>query len=435
VITAEELARLRGPSIDPAGITFVREGHILRAFRGEAADVVARLLQSPGLPVIVEAGLVPFRSSELRVEGMDIVVESDRLPVVSYPQEWPTALLLEAGRMIARLGRALAEHGFTLADAHPWNVLFDGTRPVWVDLGAIVPARPVTDAWVAEYRRHIAMPLALRSAGLHGVADQVWKDHPGTGPKHALDWRPIREVFPWGYAGLARGPREPDVFFDRLVRYTRRIRPRSRPTQWSRYVQAPGVKPGDATNYDPKQHAVDTFLRGCPDGPVLDVGANAGWFSELAAHHGHLVVALDTDDVTLSGLFQRAAERRQPITPLRMDVMWPLGSHGLALAHADAPTRLRMPTTMWLAVLHHLVGRQGFSFELVAQTIDRFTGELAIVEFIPRDDEHVRTWSVAAEPWYDADTFIAAMRPFFPNVETLPSSPAPRSMLAFRRAP
>jgi hypothetical protein len=191
---------------------------------------------------------------------------------------------------------------------------------------------------------------------------------------------------------------------------------------------------GEVERYEAKMRSVDTFLAGAPAGGVLDVGANAGWFAELAASHGHRVVALDTDDVTLSALYERARRDHLPITPLRMDVMWPTGSHGLTLAYPDAPTRLRMPTTMWLAVLHHLVGRQGFSFELVAKAIDLFTGELAIVEFVPRDDEHVRTWPIAGERSYDVATFVAAMRPHFPVVEELPSSPDPRIILAFRRS-
>jgi SAM-dependent methyltransferase len=186
------------------------------------------------------------------------------------------------------------------------------------------------------------------------------------------------------------------------------------------------------TGYDQKQRSVDAFLRSLGSGTVLDVGANTGWFSELAVHHGHRVVAFDTDDVSISALFERARARNLPILSLRMDAMWPTPAHGLALAYEAAPDRLRSDASLWLAVVHHLA-RDGYPFEIIARTVDAFTREAAAVEFIPAEDAHIREWPIAHEAWYTQDRFIAAMAPYFPVVERLPSSPDPRTLLIFRR--
>jgi hypothetical protein len=302
-----------------------------------------------------------------------------------------------------------------------------------VDLGSIAPVARVDDAWTREFRRHVALPLALRSAGWHSMADLVWRDHPGTGIKSYWEPRPIRDAFPFGYGRLARGSREPARFFAKLEELLGGQDVPARSGEWSRYSQAPGVEVGDKVAYDGKQLAVDAFLATAPAGLVLDVGANAGWYTELAAQHGHQVIALDTDDVTLGRLYARARRLDLPVLTLRLDAMWPTGSHGMALAYPSATERLRAETTLWLAILHHLVGRQHLSFEVVARTIDALTGSMAIVEFVPREDRHVRTWEIAGEPWYDVDNFIVAMRPYFPIVEVLPSSPDPRVMLRFQR--
>jgi hypothetical protein len=37
-----------------------------------------------------------------------LVVEAERVPVVSYPAEWPVVMLRYAGAMIARLGAGFA---------------------------------------------------------------------------------------------------------------------------------------------------------------------------------------------------------------------------------------------------------------------------------------------------------------------------------------
>jgi len=51
----------------------------------------------------------------------------------------------------------------------------------------------------------------------------------------------------------------------------------------------------------------------------------------------------------------------------------------------------------------------------------------------PREDAHVAAWPLAQEAWYDQDHLVRAMRPYFPEVDVLPSSPEPRQMLLFRR--
>jgi SAM-dependent methyltransferase len=204
-------------------------------------------------------------------------------------------------------------------------------------------------------------------------------------------------------------------------------------TKWSRYVQAPHAKVGDAAGYDQKQRAVDGFLSALPPGTVLDVGANAGWFSELAVHHGQRVTALDPDDVTIGILYERAREANLPILPLRMDIMWPTPAHGMGLAYASAPERLRSDASLWLAVVHHLA-RDGYPFEAIAAAVDAFTATAAAVEFVPGNDVHLKEWAVAKEPWYTQERFIAAMARYFPVVEVVPSSPDPRTLLLFRRA-
>ena len=48
-------------------------------------------------------------------------------------------MLRDAALAILTLAAELAERGLTLKDSHPWNVLFHGTRPVWVDVTSVGP--------------------------------------------------------------------------------------------------------------------------------------------------------------------------------------------------------------------------------------------------------------------------------------------------------
>jgi hypothetical protein len=421
------------PSVDRRGVRFEHDGRIFRAFNEPHASFYRSLLASPALEGLFDAGLARSWVSDVAVEGFGLVVESERVPVVSYPQEWPTVMLREAALVVARLGLALAPLGLTLVDAHPWNVLFDGARGVFIDLGSITEGLTVKPAWEREFRAYFAVPLALHARGWHTLGDATGSEHRMRGAKAVFEHDQLRRFFPWGFRRVTGGARSTQAYFGRLVDYLETTRAVPVRTKWSRYVQAPHAKVGDAAGYDQKQRAVDGFLSALPPGTVLDVGANAGWFSELAVHHGQRVTALDPDDVTIGILYERAREANLPILPLRMDIMWPTPAHGMGLAYASAPERLRSDASLWLAVVHHLA-RDGYPFEAIAAAVDAFTATSAAVEFVPSNDVHLKEWAVAKEPWYTQERFIAAMARYFPVVEVVPSSPDPRTLLLFRRA-
>ena len=432
-ISRLELARRAGPAVDSHGVRFEMEGRILRAFRGADALFFRSLLESGAAASLFEAGLARSWITADEVEGFDLVVESERIQVVTYPPEWATSALHEAGLTIARLGLALAHEGLGLLDGHPWNVLFDGSRAVWVDLGSIIESRGVSRGWVREFRTRVVLPLALHARGWHSRA-RLLSTEPRKERARALgEWGPLR-YFPMRYELLKRRAGQPKDFYSGLVEYLERMRPKASRTDWSEYVQAQVDDFEDRSSWDQKQVAVDAFLGDLPRGRLLDVGSNAGWYSELAARLGYRVIAIDPDDWTLSGLFAHARSNGLPINTVLMDIMFPSGSYGLGLAYASAPERLKSDVTLWLAIVHHLVGRQGIPFAAVAHSINQFTSEAAIVEFVPRTDRFVREWPIAKLSWYEADGFIEAMRPYFPRVDVLPSSPEPRQMMLFRRS-
>ncbi len=118
---------------------------------------------------------------------------------------------------------------------------------------------------------------------------------------------------------------------------------------------------------------------------------------------------------------------------MKMDILFPRGSHGLALANTDAYSRMGADIVMVIALLHHLCRNYGLRFEVLGRILDRLAKRAAIVEFIPATDEHVSRWPLANEPWYTLEGLIEALHPYFPHHEVLKSSPDPRVMLLFQR--
>jgi hypothetical protein len=169
---------------DPGGRLFRYEGRLYRAVRGDEARLVASLLEAGTLGELAAAGLVETRRTSLELAGYDFVLEHPEIPFVTYPPEWPWSMLLAAANAYLNLLDALAKHGLTLKDVHPWNLVFDGLRPVFVDVTSL--ARGTHSAELREkFRRYYLLPLTLVAAGHGRVARALMPDYDGITPADA----------------------------------------------------------------------------------------------------------------------------------------------------------------------------------------------------------------------------------------------------------
>ncbi|MFT7624717.1 MAG: hypothetical protein ACI9WU_003906, partial [Myxococcota bacterium] len=102
-LTIDEVARSARIGVDASGTVFERDGRFYRAFRHDAATVIQRLLASPQLEALFELGLVRFERADMQVDGFEVVVAVERVPIESYATEWPTCMVKEAALLTLRL--------------------------------------------------------------------------------------------------------------------------------------------------------------------------------------------------------------------------------------------------------------------------------------------------------------------------------------------
>ncbi len=80
-------------------------------------------------------------------------------------------MLRDAGLFAIRFLRQLAARGLTLTDVAPWNILFRGCRPLFVDFSSIVPLAGDANVLAAQFekdlRSYYLRSLELSAAG-HG---------------------------------------------------------------------------------------------------------------------------------------------------------------------------------------------------------------------------------------------------------------------------
>ena len=111
-------------------------------------------------------------------------------------------MLLVAGKAMVRLALELGKCGYTLQDAHPWNISFDKTNPIFFDWGSITNKEQISQQkWLLEFRKHIFLPIWLYSKGYKTLAYESLWERRGGSAKYLFNHRYFR-FYPLSYNRL-----------------------------------------------------------------------------------------------------------------------------------------------------------------------------------------------------------------------------------------
>lgn len=421
--------------VDDVGRIFRWRGGVYRAVRKQYEDHCLNILHCKGFQSFLNAGLIETEVTPLQLEGYPLVLQHRDIKFRSYCMEWCSLMLKDAALMICELNIALSRQGYCTKDAHPWNVFFDFTKPIYIDFGSLIPLSEFSAHWPREFQRYMLLPLYLISRRLHQIGrrlltlSRIDRFAKRLAELHLLQWVPFR------YLKLEREfhTQSPEDFFIHLRSDIESLRVSPKTTAWSKYDQKPTH---NTEELQPKQRTVYRLLEQISAKTLVDIGCNLGWYSELAVSLGYHVVAFDKDDAALCSLYRRAKTHNLPILPLMLDFFKPTPSHGLiGQGYPSAIERLICDVSLVLAMVHHLVFKQNLSFDQIAERISAFTRQYSIVEFIPKEDYYVTKWIWVKSKyrWYTMEQFITSMKRYFSKVSVFESSPPPRKILLFER--
>jgi len=228
-----------------------------------------------------------------------------------------------------------------------------------------------------------------------------------------------------------------------LRKRTRRALPRSSASEWSDYTAA-------LTHYTPEQSAAKlAFVRSAllelRPARVLDVGANTGEFSALAASLGASVIALERDAAAAERIYQRTAghlsqDKQLDILTLHADLARPTPSAGWLNAESSALLpRLEQQSDMvlMLAVIHHLILMEQIPLPAILALLHRLTRRHLIVEWVPVTDPMFQSLLRGRDELYGAlaeSDLLAACEGLFNTMRREPLTNG-RVLFVFERLP
>ena len=410
---------------DPAGELRLAAGCALRRIRPSATEETRAFLASPLRRSLEQSGdLIPSRIAEPgshpSIASGELWLEHPRLDPISYPWEWTTAQWRVAAELTLRVASQAIDAGWTLKDATPLNILFAGPRPILVDVLSFERRDPHSTVWLAygQFVRTFLLPL-VAARHLNWPLRATLFERDGYEPRQIYDALPRwRRLSPYlfdvvtlatlferpgrGRAGSKQAPSTKDpslathLLKKRIARLGKQIRHAAGHrghSQWSRYEQS--ARHYQPTDVEEKQQFVKSVFARCRPEHVLDIGANTGTYSLLAADAGAKVVAIDSDSAALEELWRTAAAKNKPITVLVANIARPTPAAGWRnREHFSLLDRLtgEFDLVLMLAVIHHLILRDQLPLTHIASLCASITRRWLLLEWVPPSDPMFQEW-------------------------------------------
>ena len=409
---------------DPSGRVYrfdeTEGSRVVRGLTDEAAATIESLLSEPFFQSLVAAGdvvqttglsLDDSATSHMIEMGWASAIEHEPVEFVTWPYEWPFSMLKDAALLQLRILDASVRDGWMVKDATPYNIQWQGNRPVFIDVPSFVPMRD-GDYWQG-YRQfcstfltpllltaHLGVPfqplLRSRLEGIppeeatryfqglkrlkRGVLSHVWF------PAKA-ESRILRRRSP----GQPAGPRRKQprmmllALIDSLMRLVNRLSYENAGSDWSQYSETHTYGERDFERKKDFVHRHTSTLR-----PHLtwDLGANTGVFSRIAARHSDSVVAVDGDQDAVDMLYHGTLKAgEQNIIPLVIDLANLSPNQGWAGRERAAFEERGSPDMiLCLALLHHMRVSANIPLASFTEWL-RGLDATVIIEFVGRNDE------------------------------------------------
>lgn len=399
----------------------------LRAFLASAA--AARWIQSGGLVRTTELGDADKRTllgcpriAKLYqdIQG-ETILEHERVPFPSFPYEWAPEMLHRAASLTLELALDMLPETLGLKDATPYNILFRGPHPVFIDVLSFERRDPNDPVWLpySQFVRTFVLPLlANRRLGL--AIDQLLFTHrDGVEPEEVYRWlRPLQRIRPPflslvsmpSWLGSRRNQDDVSIYRKRslsspeqaqfvvrsllkgLRRTLRSAAPRARASSiWTDYMEANNNY--TAERFAAKQRFVEECLALFAPKRVLDAGCNTGHFSALAARSGARVVAIDYDPAVVGAVWRKAVAENLDILPLVVNLTRP--TPGMGWNNREWPSFLErargaFDAVFMLALIHHMLVTERVPLDEIVDLAAGLTSDLLLIEFVSPEDSMFR---------------------------------------------
>ena len=444
------MSQLSSSFRDPSGYVFEQDGELFRQLLPSSSASFEQFTASGLAQRLMASGkIAAFSNDTPNADGP--VLHLTRLPYVSYPYEWCFSQLRDAGILTLELMEEALEEGMILKDATAFNVAFQHCRPVFLDHTSFEIYQEGTP-WCAyrQFVMHFLAPLLLmKKVDLRCL--ELFRGDVGGIPldlaSHLLPWYTWLQITPLIHIHLhalmeqryslnQKSSNKPVLPKARLLSLLQELhiqlsslKPPKQCTLWADYYSKTSYTD---TSFSFKRQTVRAFCEKNRGRSAVDLGANCGVFSQIAAEYFEQVIAADFDGRAVEELYRIGQGLACNLQPVLLDLNNPSPDLGVLNEERNSFfSRTKADMVMGLALIHHLRITGNWSIRQIVALFSKLA-PCALVEFVPLDDIQVQQLTRGREQIYQDWTLehlCEAFQTQYASCKVIPIPESGRSLI------
>jgi SAM-dependent methyltransferase len=373
----------------------------------------------------MESGLYQeLTQKELLIEHQEIEVDTDdpkvyklllptQIPFQSYPFEWSYTQWRKAILAYLRINHIALKYGMILKDATPYNFYLTGGKAVMFDTSSFMFFKE-NDSWIAyrQFCEEFLSPVALMHYNGAEWSKLTMANLRGMPLSFVSKQLPLKSWFNLttllhihlhsNYSGINQlkkqdGKKGKGFTLEKIKSLQKMIfntisewnKPYQYKSHWSTYYE----NDIESQKYlKDKEATIRKWLEIIKPKSVLDLGANTGKFSFIAAEYAEKVISLEGDENCVDEIeYQIKEKKHESVYTLIGNLAKPSPTIGFLNSGTESIyKRGCSDVVLGLALGHHLHISNRLSFEQISLIFASFSNEYLIVEFIPITDTKVQ---------------------------------------------
>ncbi len=343
--------------VDPNGFLFWHKDEAYRLIYEEAAPFYLSLFEDGTIAkLMAENHLVksePISDPKFNLKQTGLILKHETLSPNTYCVEWCPSMLQDAALTALNLSKVLLHHNCMLQDAYPWNILFRGPEPIYVDFTSIVPLSkeliwPAYEQFLAFFLR----PLLLSAMGKGEIARKLLLNNisgidlhtfllnasVGFKVTHPLQLliakldtyiqknhnlkKSLKSYIQKNSREISKELR--NRFYTTLINNISALSFNQAGDLWKEYYNTIPRH----VNKQAKLVRIKSLVENLKCKTLLDLGSNTGIFSLICAELGMKVISVDQSQECMEQLYHSAKRKNINITPIVSDVLCPTPPFG-----------------------------------------------------------------------------------------------------------
>jgi hypothetical protein len=427
--------------VDKLGRVFEYNGNIYRGIKKEAVPAVDRLIDSGLIKKLVDENLFPkTKRTDFYTAEYPLILQHQKIKTVQYPQEWSFDMLKDAAITTLKVNKIAKEYGFQTIDAHPFNIMFNFSQPMFVDMGSFGEYQN-KNSWFAseEFQKRFFYPLRLWSAGFEHTATKslIVSSDAISHFEYLKILFPLTRVIPskiasyfldryFPFARISSIPNDliktrvgnitylllkllkknnllpfQNFSFEKKILQISRLRLKNY-SYWSNYQSS--------SKKDYRFNKIISIIKSLRTHSMIDLASNRGYLATSLIENKYIneAVSIDYDRGAINQLYTRIREKHIKVSALCQDIIFPT----LSNTQSDLLSRFKSDLVVALAITHHLVLSQYIPIEKVFEIFASFSKKYILVEFMP-----LGLWNGQNAPpipeWYNEKWFVDNLSRFY----------------------